>query len=166
MKRVLVALIASAVFSAVASAQDVTGMATPINADHISIQGIQIALYGIDAPEADQAGSCFAGRRFFGCYDNALRQLQILTSTGPLECTDTGEADILGTPYMICTSAGEDVGEAMVLAGVAFAFRQQTDKYAEAEELAKAGRLGLWQPGLRYDMPWDWRVMMGRSAGP
>ncbi len=165
MKRVLAVLIVLAGFTAVAAAQDLAGTATPINADHFSIQDIQIALYGIDAPEPDQGG-CFAGRRSFGCYDNALRQLQILTSTGPLECMDTGETDVLGTPYMICTAGGEDVGEAMVLAGVAFAFRQQTDKYVEAEEAAKAGRMGLWQPGLRYDMPWDWRVMMGRAIGP
>jgi endonuclease YncB( thermonuclease family) len=166
LKHVLAALITLAGFTGVAAAQDQAGTATPINADHLSIQGIQIALYGIDAPEPDQAENCFAGRRSFGCYDNALRQLQILTSMGPLECMDVGKTDVLGAPYMICTVGGEDVGEAMVLAGVAFAFRQQTDKYVEAEEAAKAGRMGLWQPGLRYDMPWDWRVMMGRPIGP
>ena len=166
MKRVLLGLIGAAGLVAVATAQDLTGVATPIDADHVLIGDTTIALYGIDAPEPDQAGACFAGRRIYGCYENALRQMQFLTSLGPLHCIGTGAADLFGIPYMICTAAGEDVGEAMVLAGFAFAFRQQTDLYVEAEETAKAAQVGLWQPGIRYDMPWDWRVMMGRPVGP
>ena len=113
------------------------------------------------APDPDQADACFVGRLPFGCYDNALRQLQMLISLGPIECTDTGDVDLYGTPYMTCTAGGEDIGEAMVRAGVAMAFRHQTDKYVEAEEAAKAEPAGLWQPGIRFDMPWDWRFSRG-----
>ena len=148
------------------AAQDLAGLATAVDADHITIGDTTFALYGIDAPEPDQAKACFAGRRFYGCYDNAVRQLETLLSFGPLECNYIGSPSLLGFPYMICTAFGEDIGEEMVLSGFAFAFREQTDKYVEAEKIAEAARAGLWQPGIRFDLPWDWRVMMGRPLGP
>jgi len=149
-----------------AGAQDLAGMATAVNADHIMIGETTFALYGIDAPEPDQANDCFAGRRFYGCYDNALRKLKTLLSYGPIECDYVESPTLLGVPYMICGAFGEDIAEEMVLSGFAFAFREQSDKYIEAEEAAQAARAGLWQPGIRFDMPWDWRVMMGRPIGP
>ena len=152
--------------AAAVQSQELAGMATAVNADHLEINGVTFALFGIDAPEPDQAGACFAGRRFYGCYDNALRQLETLLSFGPVTCTPAEEPGLLGVPYMICTAFGEDIGEEMVLSGFAFAFRQQTDRYVEAEESARAAGVGLWQPGIRFDPPWDWRVLMGRPVGP
>jgi len=149
-----------------AAAQDLAGMATAVNADHIMMGETTFALYGIDAPEPDQANACFSGRRYYGCYDNAKRQLETLLSFGPIECNYTGTPSLLGIPYMTCGAFGEDIAEEMVLSGFAFAFRKQSDKYVEAEETAQAAQVGLWQPGIRFDKPWDWRVMMGRPIGP
>ena len=167
MVRVFIGMIVMVVgFGLPAAAQDLVGMATAVNADHIMIGETTFALYGIDAPEPDQADACFAGRRYYGCYDNALRQLQILLSFGPIECNYVESPALLGVPYMTCGAFGEDIAEEMVLSGFAFAFREQSDLYVEAEAIAEAARDGLWQPGIRFDRPWDWRVMMGRPIGP
>lgn len=168
-----VALAAAAwvfVAPAPATAQEATvsGRARALQADQIVIGTQRISLWGIDAPDPDQDRECVASNRvFYGCYTNAKRALEILVDLGPVECKDTGQKNYVNFPYMTCTMGGIDIAEDLVKSGWAFAFRLQTDKYVAAEATAKAAKKGMWQDGIRYTLPWEWREMNGRPLlGP
>ena len=142
-----------------AAGQDsVTGVAIPVQADQIRVGDARISIFGIDAPDPDQDRECTLGGYFFGCYSNALRHLATMLDLGPVTCSDTGKRNYVNFPYMTCTVNGQDIGEAMVRAGHALAFLPQSDRYVEAEMAAKADKVGLWQPGVRFSLPWSWRV--------
>jgi endonuclease YncB( thermonuclease family) len=145
----------------------ITGRARALQADQIVIGTQRISLFGIDAPDPDQDRECFAGRTFYGCATNAKRALEILVDLGPVTCTDTGLRNYVNFPYMTCKLGELDIAEDLVRDGWAFAFRRQSDKYVEAEAQAKAARKGMWQDGIRYTLPWEWREMNGRPVlGP
>ena len=161
---VVVAMLAG---SATAQQATVTGRAKSIMADMIAIDNKRIPLFGIDAPDPDQDRECVLGRAFFGCASNAKRALDILLDEGPVTCTDAGQTNYLGYPYMTCVVNGKDIGEQLVRSGNALAFKPQSDKYAEAEKAAKAAKLGIWQDGIRFTIPWEWRQYEGRPLlGP
>ncbi len=149
--------------SAPVAAQEVVGRARAISSDQITIGNQRINLYGIDAPDPDQDNDCTAnGRTRYGCATNAKRALEILVDLGPVTCADTGAKNFIGIPYMTCLLGGAnglDIGADLVRQGWAVAFRPQSDKYAALEDEAKAKGVGLWQPGIRFTTPWEWRVM-------
>ena len=151
-----------------ALAQDVTGNAKVLQADQIAIDGARISIFGIDAPDPDQDRECSTGRRFFGCYSNAKRQLEILVDEGPVTCTPTGERNFVGFPYMTCkTASGADIGYSMVQSGWAFAFLPQSDVYVETENEAREAQRGIWQPTILFTLPWEWREVNARPIfGP
>ncbi|MSP21315.1 MAG: hypothetical protein EXQ93_07365 [Alphaproteobacteria bacterium] len=151
------------------AAQDMSmkGMARALQADQIVIGTQRVSLYGIDAPDPDQDRECLAGRTFFGCYTNAKRALEILVSLGPVECTDSGERNYINFPYMTCKLGQLDIAEDLVRQGWAFAFKQQSPKYVEAEAEARAAKKGMWQTTIRFTFPWEWREINGRPLyGP
>ena len=152
---VVVAMLAAS--SAAAQPATVNGRATAIQGDQIAIGDQRISLYGIDAPDADQDRQCRAGTVFYGCFSNAKRALQILVDLGPATCTDTGERNWLDVPYMICTIRGEDIGLELIRQGWAVAFLPQSDQYVAAEAAAKAAKKGLWQTGITFMKPYEWR---------
>lgn len=148
-----------ALWCAAATAQPapVTGRAAARQADQIVVGNQIISLYGIDAPDADQDRQCSAGGRPYGCFSNAKRALEILLDLGPVSCLDTGERNWLDVPYMVCTVRNEDIAEALVKQGWAFAFLPQSNQYVAAEAEARTGKKGLWQDGIRFVKPWEWR---------
>ena len=156
--RAMLASVASlAVASAGAQPVTVSGPAGAVQGDQIAIGGKLISLYGIDAPDADQDRQCRAGNVFYGCFSNAKRALQILVDLGPATCADTGERNWLDVPYMICTIRGEDIGLELVRQGWAVAFLPQSDQYEAAEAEARAAKKGLWQTGITFIKPYEWR---------
>ncbi len=155
-------------FAAPSIAADAAGQARAITSDQIAIGTTRINLYGVDAPDPDQDNECTAGRTRYGCSANAKRALETLVSLGPVECTDSGEKNFIGIPYMTCRlNGGLDIGADLIRQGWALAFRFQSDKYVPLEEEAKAKAIGLWQPTIRFTNPWEWRVMDGKPIlGP
>lgn len=150
-----------------AAAQDIAGVAVPLQADQITIGNSRISLYGVDAPDPDMDRYCRADGQLYGCFTNAKRELEILIDEGPFECTGTGEFNYVGFPYMICTVNGKDVAEAIIRAGWAFAFLPQTDKYLAVQQEAEAAGIGLWQPGISFQLPWVHRADFDRPVfGP
>ena len=146
--------------AAYASPEKITGVAEVVQADQIVINGELISIFGIDAPDPGQDEECRVGRKLFGCYSNARRMMEILIDEGPFTCTPEGTANYVDVPYMSCTSgSGADIGFEMVSSGVALAFRPQSDRYVGVEEDARANRRGLWQPGILFTIPWEWRTV-------
>ena len=164
---VAMAYAGGALAQAVTGATTVTGRARALQADQVIIDNQRISLFGIDAPDPDQDRECTAGRTYFGCFTNAKRKLEELIDLGPIACTDTGEKNFINFPYMTCKIGGIDIGEDIVRQGWALAFTPQSDKYKAAEAEAKAAKRGLWQDGVRFTVPWNWREINGRPIfGP
>lgn len=146
------------------AAEDLTGQVSKVlDSDKFQVGNKRVLLWGIDGPESDQDRNCTLQGRRYGCWTNARRQLEVLVDQGPVLCKDSGAADPFLRPYMVCTVNSTDIGEAMVRSGWALAARTQSTQYVEAEAAAKAAKVGLWQDGLRFTLPWVWRSANGRE---
>lgn len=146
-------------FGTPATAQDdatrISGMAEVIDADILRIGSQRVILWGIDAPERRQ--TCDLGGEHWGCYDVALRHLQLLAGRGEVTCYFHGEPDPFGRRFGVCESGGEDLNAAMVSAGMALAYEEETDAYLPQMADAIAAGVGLWQMGARFEEPWEFR---------
>ncbi|MBX6375267.1 MAG: thermonuclease family protein [Acetobacteraceae bacterium] len=133
------------------------GRARVIDGDTIEVAGRRVRLHGIDAPERDQA--CERGGRSYACGEEATRALAQLLAGREVRCAGRGQ-DRYGRVLAVCRAGGADIGEAMVRAGWAVAFRRYAEDYASAEAAARRERLGLWAG--RFDAPEDWRRRAAR----
>ena len=161
--RTLLIVLAVVFLGAPALAQDIVGDAVALHGDAIIIGTTRVPLYRIDAPDADQDRNCTLERWLFGCYTNAKRALEILVDQGPATCTPSGKTNYIGFPYSVCMVAGVDIGRELVRQGWALAFLPLSDVYAEDEAEARAAGVGLWQEGVRFAIPWEYRAQFERA---
>ena len=140
-------------FPAIASAQTFSGRGYAVDGDSLSVSGISIRLFGIDAPELSQ--TCKRGDAQWPCGREAKRQLQALIDGNTVECRGRG-IDDYGRTLAVCTSGGREINTAMVTEGWATAFQKYSDAYVAAEEAAKAHRAGIW--GSELERPQDFRA--------
>lgn len=168
MRRVCLSLLLAVVLGGEVMAQEVVkGKAVPLQADQITIGTRRISIFGIDAPDPDQDRECRFNGQAFGCFSNARRFLAAMLDLGEVTCTDTGKKNYVQFAYMTCVINGKDIGEEMVKAGHALAFLPQSTKYVEFEKAAKAAKLGIWQTGVGFTIPWVWREFNSRPIdGP
>jgi endonuclease YncB( thermonuclease family) len=136
-----------------AVAAEITGKARAVAGDRLEIAGTVVQLFGLDAPEPDQA--CLRDGRRWECGFAATAALAFRTAGQWLSCVPL-EADAAGTPLAVC-SMGGDGGPAvngwMVEAGWGVADRPPL--FAEQEAAARAARRGIW--GGAFVPPADWR---------
>lgn len=126
-----------------------TGYAAIIDGDSLRLNGEELRLVGIDAPELRQ--SCTDGLgQIVGCGRQARQALARLAGQGPLTC-EIGKVDRYGRGLARCRLGERDVNAAMVEAGHAVSYGD----YRREEELARAARRGLW--ALNFDQPEAWR---------
>jgi endonuclease YncB( thermonuclease family) len=131
---------------------DVEGPARVIDGDSLEVDGRQIRLYGIDAPEHDQ--TCKAEGLTWLRGERASLALFGKIGRNPVRCEER-DRDKYGRIVSICFAAGEDVNRWMVREGWAVAYRRFTDRYVSAENEARAAGRNLWRG--EFVMPWDWR---------
>jgi endonuclease YncB( thermonuclease family) len=158
MRVVLGALVAMAMGAGAALAQDgetLSGPGKMIDADILAIGNQRVILWGIDAPERSQP--CQSGASNYSCHTAATRELETILSGGDVSCTLMGERDPFGRLHGECTVGDLSVNGEMVRRGFALAYRDQSEEYAPQEEEAKAAKVGLWQDGVEFEMPWVWR---------
>ena len=141
---------------------DITGMPEVIDADIIRFGQQRVILWGVDAPERPQL--CHANGAIWGCYEAAVRKLQLLAGRGEVSCYYKGEPDPFGRHYAICTSAGEDLNAELVKSGLALAFEEQSDEYFPQMAEAIAAGIGLWQVGVTFEEPWIFRKRETRGG--
>ena len=155
-----IALLAGAVWCGVpnstaraqSSGTSISGTPDVIDADILKFGTQRVILWGIDAPEKNQ--TCQMNGELWGCYDVSFRYLQLLSGRGEVTCTYKGDADPFGRRYGVCVSGGQDLNAAMVKAGMALAFDDQSSDYdAEMADAITAG-VGLWQPSVKFEAPW------------
>jgi endonuclease YncB( thermonuclease family) len=135
--------------------ETIEGPGRAIDADIIMVGEQRVILWGIDAPERTQF--CLANAQRWGCYEAALRTLQTLASRGTVSCVLVGEPDPFNRRYGVCESGGEDINAAMVRAGMALAYLEQSADYLPVQDEAIVAQAGLWQLGVEFLEPWVWR---------
>src|SRR5713101_1454767 len=118
-------------------APDIVGPAQVIDGDSIRVAGIEIRLYGIDAPEFRQI--CMRAGHPWACGRAATRFLESLAEHRELRCRPR-EEDRYG------------LGVAMVRSGQAVAY----GAYQAEEREAREARRGVW--ASTFERPAAWRA--------
>lgn len=119
-----------------------------VDGDTLELNGKVIRLNGIDAPEHGQK----CGE--WDCGAQATEALVEIVKGQEVTCEAIAN-DGYGRTIATCFADGKDVAEAMIGDGMAWAFRQYSTAYVDAEEVAKARDLGVWRG--RFTPPWEFR---------
>ena len=131
--------------SAPAAAQGVT------DGDTIKLDGTTWRLWGVDAPETRQA--CADG---WPAGLEATAAMRRLIEGRAVVCELRGH-DRYRRSIGLCRADGQDLGAAMVAAGMAWAFTRYSSDYVEQEKAAIGARLGIHAHDCTK--PWDWRAL-------
>jgi endonuclease YncB( thermonuclease family) len=130
-----------------------TGRARIVDGDTIEVAGRRVRIFGIDAPEQDQTCERAAGG-VWNCGAEATRVLRQIAGSQIVDC-HVRATDMYDRAVALCRVGEEDLGRAMVRSG--FAIRtSRRGEYAAEENMARAGRLGLWSG--TFQNPKDWRA--------
>lgn len=143
-----------------AAQADVRGAARVIDGDTLDVAGVQIRLFGVDAPELGQpCGDWSCGRW-------ARDELARLIGGRQVTCS-AGAQDRYGRLLARCDAGRGDLGLAMVQRGAAFAYRRYATDYVGAERQARASERGLWRDGGRgVTLPEDFRAAQQEAGVP
>ena len=142
------------------SGMEVSGPARVVDGDTLVIGAQSIRIEGIDAPEDGQSCSHSDGGQW-SCGEEATEALRALSAKG-VRCVGS-EFDAYERLIASCSEGNEDIGKAMVLGGMALAYRQYSTQYVVDEEIARNASRGVWQGS--FVEPWQWRKKMWQKAG-
>ncbi len=135
------------------------GAAEVVSGDTLRFEGRNFRLFGIDAPELNQACADYNGRSY-SCGRQAAAWLNSWLQDNPLECR-VMQQDAKGNMIGTCSLGAYDIGAALVNAGWAVVYTKHTDIYIPYQQQAEANGRGLWQG--EFYMPWDWRKIQARK---
>ena len=150
--RPLVRMVAMMIVAPATALSEPTGPARVVDGDTMEISGQRIRLYGIDTPEAKQ--TCQREGVTWLCGAEATKTLKELIGSSDVSCTKRDQ-DRYGRIVAVCHTKGRDLNAAMVLSGMAVAYRKYSTDYVVQEARAKAARRGLWAG--QFVPPWNWR---------
>lgn len=127
---------------------------TIVDGDTIRLEGTTYRLYGIDAAEKEQVctDGWTAGRA-------ATSHLRDLVQDSEVACEAVAKGRGGPTPAL-CTADGEDLGAAMVAAGMAWAATRDSNDYVGEEAQANFDRLGVHDHDCAP--AWVWRTRQRR----
>lgn len=129
------------------------GIPSVIDGDTLEIHGIQVRLYGIDAPEMGQLCTDARGQRY-RCGARAANELANFIARRTISCTRRS-TDRYGRTVAVCFLGSTNLNEWMVQQGWALAYVRYSRAYMAAQRQAVASRRGLHQGS--FEAPWDWR---------
>lgn len=159
--RFILAALATLGTPSFAAAQVIEGPAEVIDGDSLKVAGTEIRLFGVDAPEFTQP--CYSNGSEVACGAMAKDVLAGLIGSAVLTCQPR-DTDTFGRIVATCRTSGVDIGEALVEAGWASAFRRYGNDYVVAEMRARAARAGIWQ--WDFQMPEDFRASQQAALEP
>lgn len=133
--------------------KDIVGTASVIDGDTIEIHGQKIRFHGIDSPESTQLCKTAEGKDY-RCGQHAALALSDQIGRKTVTCQQK-DTDRYKRIVAVCSVEKKNLNAWMVSQGHALAYRQYSKDYIEHENLAKTGKLGVWQG--QFDAPWDWR---------
>lgn len=126
-----------------------------IDGDSLMVNGTEVRLEGIDAPEYHQ--ECFdKDNQAYPCGQRAYEAL--LAFAGQDTVCEQTTVDRYHRSVAICSSGGKVINEQMVLSGWAVAYTHYNDAFAEAEKKARRDKRGIWQG--RFMKPELYRALM------
>jgi endonuclease YncB( thermonuclease family) len=122
----------------------IAGRAHVVDGDSVEVGGARVRLFGIDAPEMQQACRTNTGAAY-GCGEKARFALQQLAEGRQVSCAVKG-TDRYHRALAVCAVAGgsDDLGRDMVRAGEAVVYRRGERLYDPEERDARAARRGIW----------------------
>lgn len=120
-----------------------------VDGDTIDLSGTRWRLWGVDAPESRQ--TCRDG---WPAGEEATLALRLLVAKGSITCEERGR-DRYRRVIGLCKANGQDLGAAMVSAGMAWAFIRYSSDYIGQEKAAINARLGIHVHDCIK--AWDWR---------
>ena len=125
-----------------------------IDGDGFKIEGRNVRLWGIDAPESEQTCKGPDGRSY-PCGQEARLLLRALAMSGGVECREK-ETDRYGRMIARCFANGVDLAAEMVRQGYALDWpRYSGGFYAQEEAKAEENARGMWAG--EFVVPWEWR---------
>ncbi len=137
------------------SEPEIAGTARAIDGDSLVVNGIEVRLFGIDAPEARQM--CQRGGEPWACGVEAAQALRSAISGKTVVCRPK-DVDRYGRKVAVCSVSGVDIAAKLVTSGYALAF----GAYNDLERRARTERRGLWSSN--FERPAAWRARHPRPA--
>lgn len=131
---------------------ELSGFVKIIDGDSFRMDGSEVRLVGIDAPEGRQM--CQRDGRDWDCGEESRRQLQRLIGGQRVVCRSV-ERDKHGRYLGTCEAGGRTLNAAMVESGFAVSY----GSYRSEERAAKAARRGMWSG--TFQTPREWRRERG-----
>jgi len=121
--------------------------------DSFVLNGQEIRLWGIDAPEYHQY--CFQDEKSVPCGKYARQRLENLMEGEAVSC-ERVNTDRYKRMVARCSVHGEDIGRLMVSSGFAFDYtRYSHGAYSAEQKTAKNERRGLWS--MDFEFPWIYK---------
>ena len=158
-RHVLASVLALGLVSVPAAGQSLIGEARAVDGDSLAVSGIEVRLFGIDAPEGRQ--TCNRGGSEWPCGEAAAGKLRSLVEGKRVTCRGRGR-DTYGRVVAVCEAGGLELNRAMVAQGWATAFRSYSQDYVADEVRAKASRIGIWDS--TFMLPEDFRHSAAAEA--
>ncbi|MFA5956763.1 thermonuclease family protein [Hyphomicrobium sp.] len=131
----------------------ITGIGRVVDGDTLDVGPTRVRLEGIDAPEIAQTCQTARGETW-NCGVAAATMLRKLAEHQDLSCDRKG-TDRYRRVLATCFADGIDIDEAMVKAGLAWAFVRYSVTYVGVETEARNAKIGVWQGPA--EAPWDFR---------
>jgi len=136
----------------------VKGVPKILDGKTLEINGQQVIMQDLDAPDLDQI--CFTKKKYykFRCGVAAAEKLAKLISNQVLSCEGAKTNDqgiLLATCWVGEAPQRIDIGEQAVMNGWAVYDPAQSARYKRVQAVARQLRQGLWR--AKFVMPWDWR---------
>jgi endonuclease YncB( thermonuclease family) len=116
-----------------------------VDGDTLHVGGVTVRLFGIDAPERDQ--TCDRGGVDWACGEWAADAVARDYAGVAADC-EAVDLDRYGRVVARCWVEGQDIGRALVAAGVATAYRDYSWDYDLEEKGAQLAGLGIWAGDL------------------
>ncbi|MXO70278.1 thermonuclease family protein [Alteraurantiacibacter buctensis] len=158
-----IAFLALALIAAPSSvaAETIVGTGSAVDGDSLAVDGAQVRLHGIDAPELDQP--CRLNGETWACGQESKAQLEALLAVGPVTCMGV-ERDTYGRLLATCRVGQFDLNRTMVSEGWATAYRSFSNAYVADETRARAERHGIWRS--EFDLPQNYRMAGNETPAP
>lgn len=121
---------------------DIIGLGRVIDGDSLTVNSIEIRLWGIDAVEYKQI--CTRAGKPWNCGQAARNALAQKINGAALSC-QRHDTDSYGRTVAECFVEKESINAWMVRNGWALAYRRYSKKFVVDEQSAKSEQRGIWQ---------------------
>lgn len=133
----------------------ITGPASVIDGDTITVSLQRIRLVGIDAPEANQL--CGSPSGSWPCGQAATAKMQEMVRRDPQVSCVPQTKDRYGRTIATCFNSEGDLGRRLVAQGLAVAYRRYSTAYVDEENAARQEKFGVWCDQCSFEEPEIWR---------